>query len=344
MKTSNPHRRAAFTLIELLVVIAIVALLIAMLLPALGKAREAGRNIVCRSMLRQLGLGQIQYMGDWKEWFACRYTTGAECDATNGAVVVRDTTATTPTTSLDWISPSMGDGAGLSSNRAARSIQIFNIWRCPSANQLCQQLYVGGSASDLPDFQAQFDSHGAHQVSYLQPFGFSTFSDAAPTSVRRYVARDGTTFTRPGNTGQFHDPVRVPAGYLPKISQIGVQASAKVLAADGTRYWDPDFRILDFDIDPNPTYYSSFTDTPSYRQSRAYGRFLSATDDTNVKLSFRHLAQMNACFFDGHVTGLTKDQAWRKLEYWYPGGSNTGSLIDAPPEATQEYQANTILP
>src|SRR5262249_35865242 len=122
MKISRTHRRAAFTLIELLVVIAIVALLIAMLLPALGKAREAGRNIVCRSMLRQLGTGQIQYMGDWKEWFACRYTSGAECDATGGAAVVGDTTPTTPTTSLDWISPSMGDGAGLSNNRAARTI------------------------------------------------------------------------------------------------------------------------------------------------------------------------------------------------------------------------------
>jgi len=54
-------RRYAFTLIELLVVIAVIALLLAILLPALGRVREQTKRVVCSSQLRQQTLGMVCY-------------------------------------------------------------------------------------------------------------------------------------------------------------------------------------------------------------------------------------------------------------------------------------------
>jgi len=62
-------KKKGFTLIELLVVIAIIAILAAMLLPALARAREQARRSVCISNLKQIGLAIKMYAQDYKEYY-----------------------------------------------------------------------------------------------------------------------------------------------------------------------------------------------------------------------------------------------------------------------------------
>src|SRR6185437_10459407 len=124
-----------FTLIELLVVVAIIALLIAMLLPALGQAREVSRRSVCLANLKGLNTGWHIYASDYSDQvnLGISYEPG---DAGFGAIDWRETSfiywsqqsavsSVTPTAQSDFI------GLGrLYETQIVKSQLSFN---CPTA-------------------------------------------------------------------------------------------------------------------------------------------------------------------------------------------------------------------
>ena len=122
LKGLTSHRRKkscrAFTLIELLVVIAIIAILAAVLLPALSRARQKGQQAVCLSNLNQIGVAFTLSLNDHDDFFPDR----------------RDLKSSLPGGYRPWTTwPPSDPRAGWAATTLSNESPNFAIWSCPAA-------------------------------------------------------------------------------------------------------------------------------------------------------------------------------------------------------------------
>lgn len=316
----TPRQTGGFTLIELLVVVAVIALLIGILLPALGAARRSAQQAQGANTQRQMVLGMVAYSNSANNEIPGVNTSAKDYDADTDPDFL-SASGEQPVTQWDWMSPAL-DAADLPQSWEERVVYLFENFRDPSMNEVLQSSQVTAPG----ELSAVIDQRGGMPISsYLMPTSWQVVGQdlATPDS---------------GLFGQADDDANVfqiTPTYRPRLDRFGGGAR-KVALADGVPGVDnPGGNLsLNFEIWSENTLQTNngFVALPPPVPG-VDGSAYEPDSDRNT-LSYRHSGRMNVARWDGSGTTLTVQESLDP-SLWYP--PNTLYQGGGRPEVEEDY-------
>ena len=296
----SKRKRAAFTLVELLVVIGIIAILVALLLPALQAARRQANTVKCASALREIGNCFLLYAHDTKGWYPPACWQGGPYDI-NGVTL------------STWIWPSwlekyasknrQGTASGTNAQEAADARNTI-FWGCPEWTGLAtsapggfDRTLFGYGMNPFPTFE-----HNSPVFS-----GGAVYNDDMPPLSVRALIRTG------GASGRFMK------------QRNWTHPSERALVADSFNW-----RIKAQPEPPNGVYpgqptphatrtFSGFKRNQTMVAVNRHGKLPPGRQDADTYLP-GGVIKYNILYADGHVlTHSTQHEAYYSIRFGNPG-------------------------